>query len=571
MSSNYSYSILSEGKALGTSMNVQHLVVFNDINRIPNAKIILRDGDVSAQKFMISSGELFKPGKQIEIFLGSVDKLNSVFKGIVVNHALKVADGTSILEVVCKHPVVHLTTRKTNHIFRDSTDLDAIYSLLNEHQIEFDKCDLDSLAHEQLVHYDSYAWDFICARAEANGFLLYFDNHKLKIGRPEPTDKETFVCEYGNNVLQFYAQLNGLSQYDKVESKSWSAAEQQVTTATATASYINNQGNISSAELSDLMKQTSYELFHSGNLPAPELQSWAMAKANKSSMSKTTGNIKVLGTILSQTGKTMKLSGFGDRFNGLAMITGVRHEFYNGSWTVDIQFGLSDQWFAQRQDFNALPASGLLPAIAGLQVATVLELQGDPEGESRIKIKIPLVEDTEDGIWAKIVQLYAGNHHGTFFLPEIGDEVIVGFLNSDPRSPVVVGAVYSSSNPGPANFSNDNHQKGIVSRSNISLKFDEEKKSIKLSTPGGYVISINEQEKKIEINDANHNNIMLDPKGITMKSVNSITISSDKDVIIEGINVQCKAKGNLHLEGSAGTKMASSGLTAVTGSLVTIN
>jgi len=57
-----------------------------------------------------------------------------------------------------------------------------------------------------------------------------------------------------------------------------------------------------------------------------------------------------------------------------------------------------------------------------------------------------MISTSDDGIWARISTLDAGKQRGTFFRPEIGDEVIVGFLNDDPRYPVVLGMVNSSAN-----------------------------------------------------------------------------------------------------------------------------
>ena len=75
--------------------------------------------------------------------------------------------------------------------------------------------------------------------------------------------------------------------------------------------------------------------------------------------------------------------------------------------------------------------------------------EGDPDGEDRIQVRLPLVDPAADGIWARWVSPDAGNQRGIYWRPEIGDELLVGFLNDDPRDPVVLGMLHSSVNPSP--------------------------------------------------------------------------------------------------------------------------
>src|SRR5260370_33648601 len=112
----------------------------------------------------------------------------------------------------------------------------------------------------------------------------------------------------------------------------------------------------------------------------------------------------------------------------------------------------------------------------------VTALENDPVGEDRIKCRLPLVSTSEEGIWARLATLDAGNDRGTYFRPEIDDEVVVGFLNDDPRHPVILGMCHSSAKPTPEPAKDDNHHKGYVSRKKLKLTFDDEKKIILVRT-----------------------------------------------------------------------------------------
>jgi Rhs element Vgr protein len=223
------------------------------------------------------------------------------------------------------------------------------------------------------------------------------------------------------------------------------------------------------------------------------------------------------------------LLGVGDRFNGNVFVTGVLHH-YEGLWQTDIQFGWREDWFYKKEDVMDKPASGLLPGINGLQIGIVDDLN-DQElgGQFRVKVHIPTVSGTNDGIWARVATLDAGDKHGVYFRPQKSDEVVLGFLNDDPRDPIILGYLHSKSNkeaPLPAT-ANELHY-GIVTKQGLKLIFDDTNKKLTLRVPSGSkekTIIINDSGA-IEMKDDNDNSIKMDSSGITIKSTKGIKIDA---------------------------------------------
>jgi uncharacterized protein involved in type VI secretion and phage assembly len=265
------------------------------------------------------------------------------------------------------------------------------------------------------------------------------------------------------------------------------------------------------------------------------------------------------------------LSGFGDRFNGDVYVSGIHHQIANGNWVTNIQFGFSKEWFHETYNITSPPASGLLPAVRGLQIGVVTQLEEDPEGEERIKVRIPIVDSEAEGIWCRLSCLDAGNERGTFFRPEVDDEVIIGFVNDDPRDGVVLGMLHSSSKPSPESITQDNFKKGYISREQLKLEFDDEKKIITVATPGGNSLVLDEDEGSITMKDQNGNKIILNDSGITIESAKEINLKAGTDIKMEGINIEATAQGSFKSEGSASAEISSGGSTVVKGSLVQIN
>ncbi|HKL30939.1 MAG TPA: type VI secretion system tip protein VgrG, partial [Tangfeifania sp.] len=289
-------------------------------------------------------------------------------------------------------------------------------------------------------------------------------------------------------------------------------------------------------------------------------------------MSKVRGRVKFQGIPEVKPGKTIKLDGVGDRFNGKVYVSAVRHQITEGNWTVDAQFGIDPKWFTEKHNINDLPASGLLAAINGLQIGIVTQLESDPDGEDRIQVKLPIVNNEEQGIWARVATLDAGENRGSFFRPEIDDEVIVGFINENPNDAVVLGMMNSSAKPAPLSASDDNHEKGFVTRSEMKLIFNDDEKSMTLETPNGNKMVLSDDDGGIKIEDENGNFIELNSDGITIESAKEINYKSSTDMKMEsGTNLELKAGAQFKAEGSAGAEVSTSAVAIVKGSLVQIN
>jgi uncharacterized protein involved in type VI secretion and phage assembly len=154
----------------------------------------------------------------------------------------------------------------------------------------------------------------------------------------------------------------------------------------------------------------------------------------------------------------------------------------------------------------------------------------------------------------------------------VDDEVVVGFLNSDPRFGIILGKLHSSKNAAPITASNNNHEKGYVSRSEMKMVFDDDKKIITIETPGGHKAILNDEETSITLEDSNGNKLVMNQDGIEIESIKDFKIKAAKDIKGEAdFNLELKAGANAKVEGSAGAELSSGAATAVKGSIVQIN
>ena len=564
------HKILIEGEELSKTYQVKSIVVHNEVNRIPMAQLVIIDGEAATRDFKLSNEDLLIPGKKIEITAGYHSDEETIYKGIVIKHNIKIKDGNSCLIIECKDEAVKLTIGRKSKYFYEVKDSEVFEEIIGNYSLD-NEVEATNFSHKEIIQYNTSDWDFIVSRAQANGKLCFVENGKITIKKPDVTSESIETVTFGSTMLDFDAEIDARNQFSKVSSYSWSYTNQELVEIEATNPNIALNGNLGTGDLAATIELENFELRHGGSISDVELQDWADAKLLFQQLSKIRGRVKFQGIPSVKPNTILTLEGVGDRFNGKAYITGVFHEISDGNWTIDAQFGLNPEWFSETYDINAPAASGVIPAIKGLHIGIVTQLQDDPDGEDRILVKIPIINSEEQGIWCRVTSLDAGENRGAFFRPEIEDEVIVGFINEDPNNAVVLGMLNSSGKPAPIVASDDNNEKGFVTRSEMKLLFDDEKKSIAIETPAGKKIVLDEDAGTIVIEDENSNVITMDSNGIKMESAGKIELIATGDVTIEGANVNLKASTQFKAEGSAGVEMSSSATAVLKGSVVQIN
>lgn len=564
-------TILSDGRQISKAYHVISITVTRSINKISHAKIILLDGDVAEETFELSNSEDFVPGREIEIQAGYHSEEKTIFKGLVTHHGVKVRKNKpSFLVVECKDPAVKMTIARNSAYYVDMTDGDIIEELIGNHGLTADVEATDA-QHQEMVQYYTTDWDFMVARAEVNGKLIFVDDSTIGVKAPDTGQRPVLSLVHGSTIMEFEAAMDARSQLAATRASSWDYSTQELLEADSDSVTFNEHGNIEASGLADVIGLDAMPLRHTGQVEDTQLKSWADARLLKSRLAKIIGRVKCQGFGEIKPGHMLELKGVGDRFNGNAYVTGVRQQITARNWETDIQFGSAPQWFAENNNVADKPASSLLPAVSGLQIGVVTKLEEDPNGEDRIQVRMPIIDPQEDGIWARVASLDAGENRGAFFRPEIGDEVVLGFLNDDPRDAVVLGMLNSSAKPAPITASDDNHEKGVVTRSEMKMIFDDDKVSLTIETPNGNKIIISDDEGSIVITDENSNSVTMDSAGIAIESPGDINIKADGDVNVEGTNTNIKASAQCKAEGSAGVEISSSATAVVKGSLVQIN
>jgi Rhs element Vgr protein len=576
-----SFGIQVEGKAIDPTYQVMSLSIMKEVNRIPVAKIIVRDGDAAQRNFELSNTDTFIPGKKIVISLGFDGNNSQAFKGIITRQSIKVREnGNTELSVECRDESVKMTIGRHSRYFQDRKDSQLFDDLIGRYPGLSSDSQATKLTHKQIVQHHITDWDLLLLRAEANGMLVIVKDGVVRIARPDTSTAPVVQITYGFSVMEFEAEMDARDQWKKVEAHSWDSVNQQLFTADTTeVSAFTQPGNIPGSDLATAVGPDTYEMHHSGYLLEQELQDWVDGLMLRSRLSKTRGRARVTGFSGINPGDMATLAGVGDRFNGNVYVTAVRQDVTAGSWDTQVQFGLNPERYAEAfSNINDPLSSGLIGSVHGLQIGKVVHLENDPDGEFRIQVKVPVIDDNAEGLWTRVASLDAGASRGAFFMPEIGDEVIVGFINDDPRHAVMLGMLHSSTKQAPITPQDANNEKGFTTRSKMRVHFNDQTKTITIDTPAGNSIQLDEQGTKVEIVDQNSNKITMDSSGITVDSPLKVTIKAGTDLSISAgtslsigaPSITIKADASLDVEGAL-AKLAAQGIMEISGSIVKIN
>jgi Rhs element Vgr protein len=544
------YQILINGQVANPVYELLSMVITREVNRVPAATIVFKDGDPSSRTFALSEQPDFAPGVPVVIKLGRDGQNDQAFKGIVVKHAIRVREnGQSELQIVCKDEAVRMTIGRHSKYYTQEKDSELIDTLVTSYPNLSCQMDDSKLQYEEVVQHHCSDWDFMLMRAEANGMLVNVIDGVVKIAVPRTGTDTALQVAFGSSLLEFEAEMDARNQWKNVEAHSWDYHNQALFTSdSSSVAGWSEAGNIAGSTLAQTINLANFELHHSGYLTEAELQLWAQGQMLRSLLAKINGRAKCNGFSGIKPADMLAVTGVGARFNGNVFVTAVRQEVGNGMWDTHIQFGMDTRRYAELyQDVDDRSAAGLVGGIRGLQIGVVVKLESDPEGQDRIQVRLPMVDNNADGIWTRVASLDAGNSRGAFFRPEIGDEVIVGFINDDPREAVVLGMLNSSAKPAPVTARDKNDIKGFTTRSKMHITFDDGKNTITIDTPNQNQIVLDDTGGKISISDQNRNSITMDSSGITITSATG------------DININATA-GNVNL--SAGIALTAKGTTA---------
>lgn len=198
--------------------------------------------------------------------------------------------------------------------------------------------------------------------------------------------------------------------------------------------------------------------------------------------------------------------------------------------------------------------------IFGVAPAQVLN-NVDETGKGRVQVRLPWMPGYEP--WARVCVLVAGDSQGTYFIPQVGDEVLLAFSQGDVREPYVIGSLWNGQDQPPADAPDDPINTRLIrTPSGHEVAFDEIEGSISITSSDGQKITLDPE--KIEVANADGTAVL------TLETDGSITIKSSVEIDLEAPKISIQGD-TLEVQGSASASIDGGGLCEIQAALVKIN
>lgn len=562
------------------SPHIQTIRVEKRINKIARAEIAINDGNVSEQKFTLFEANTFSIGDDIIIKAGGdATTLIQIFKGVISGVSTQIVHKKSIVTIECLDKAIGMSKGRKTDVFLNKKDDAIIKELIAKTTGLTATADACTITHEKLVQYGISDWDFMIMRAEANGLFVYNADAAVSVKKPVLTAAATATFSYGKEVLAFESQTTGEFAIGSFQVTHW-----DYDTSTVKVGQSSESGSLSTptgvlfTKVKALASPTEVGLTTAGMHKADQHKEILNAKVIRSYLASQRGSVTVPGNITPVLGDIIEITGLGT-LAGKFFVSGIEHHVFEGQFVTTYEFGIDEKTYFEKYPAIHNDSVASYTGFAhGVQLGSVTKLDGDPLTQQRIQVKLP-VFGSDALFWARLSFPDAGKDRGIFFVPDVGDEVVVSFLDGDPAQPVILGTLYNKTNTAPSTITATNDKRIIQSKSKVIIEFDETKKNLTLKTPAGNSILMDDAAG-ITITDKNGNSIAMGSTGITLNTTKEIFLKATKGISIAasagpvkitGLEIAGEATTTLKLAGKATAEVTASGILTLKGALVKIN
>ncbi len=409
-----------------------------------------------------------------------------------------------------------------------------------------------SEVHDWIVQSNISDWDFLEGLCRDNGLELSVREGTLHAQPPPSTSQgATLAIEYGVNIIALRAAITAAEHVDSVEVRTWDPKTKAVLVGTGSAQ--SSEGTSVGVQPSAVARTFSPPPMRVTDAPyaasKPGVDALAKALAAQVASAYTQLEATVHGNPLYAAGKVVELKGFGNPYDGTWVITSVRHVVDSGAYSCTLTVSGSED----RTLFGLVSDNGQrrAPGTVGGLVPAIVTNNNDPDKLGRVKVKFPWLDDNLESDWARTLQM-GGGSGGGLMIPEVDDEVLVGFEQGYMSRAFVLGGLYNGKDKPVAGdvteFVGGGKVKGrtIASRTKhrLELMDDPSKDGVLLVTGDGNL------------------SLRLDKKGTTIqiKSNGKVEISGDTDLSLKaGGNAVIEATGNMDLKANGNVTVKASG------------
>ncbi|MGB1308470.1 MAG: type VI secretion system Vgr family protein [Oceanihabitans sp.] len=511
-------------------------------------------------------------------------KFKGVIIGLKIKKGLQASEGDFLI-IKAQSPTILAEDGPHYTSFNEMTFTNIIDETFNNYDsskltvdTKNSKLNRDSITYT--VQYNESCFNFAKRLAARNGEWMYYNGETLKFGINDNNEEELTLFQ-GRDLLEFSTAIGPIPHNYNFYTNDYTTSE----------IHISKTKNISNANAGILgaINESADELFPN------ETRIWLNQSDDNNAKSRLDNNVNIQNSAIQS--KQIRISGLCDN-PGIAIGRLIKIN-QNNYRVIKVTHNCSNHgqyenvFEAIVAGNNIYPLTNVLEYPKAESQTALVKENHDPDGMGRVKVQFPWQE--EQGLlspWIRSISPSASNGQGFFFIPELGDEVLVDFEGGNAESPYVIGGVYNAkSKPPSASSNSSNHIKMLQTRSGCVIILDDNAGSIKLQDAAGSLILL-DGEGNIVINAVEQLNIdskagffngsetvNIGSPDTTVAGDSSLWLTSDAELKADGANAVVEAKsGKAELKGvvvevnaATNAKINATAITEIKGAQVKLN
>ena len=505
------YCLLSLDGEPFLSRNSYEVILEQKTNAHDTFSIIVPDDALDTYEGFVMENSKKLLGKKISLSYWQYGSENQVFSGIVTGLKNRKESGYGKLVITGHSPSILLENGRADRSF-EQLSLSQIVKEIGvnypqEGKIHAEEQELNvRRVLPYTVQSQESDFGFIQRLATRYGEYFYYNGKELIFGnKAEPV----LELSEGRELIELEFELGLRAQgfsglaYDAEKGESIQYNAQEVQTE-----WKENALQAVAVQASKQLFGNAPKSVFSGSEKSQELEEMLLKeKENRESLIWVRGRSR---DSRLKNGSRAKLTDINGRAMETYRIVEIRH-YYNGDEYYNEFVGVSDVLHPPYQDSGAFPKSHE-------QMGRVVE-NADPLGLGRVRVQMMWQEaGSEKTPWIRLLQPHSGSGKGFYFVPEIGEEVLVGFQGGNAEKPYVIGTQYNGKEKS-GYADKENSIKAVHTRSGHKLVFTE--------------------DESILITDKSGNEILLDTKG------SNITITTPETMTLNAKNLNINVSQNM--------------------------
>jgi phage protein D len=447
--------------------------------------------------------------------------------------------------VVRGYDVSHRLHRgRYNRSFLGMKDSDIVRKIAGELEIQIGNVEDTGIVHDYVFQENQTNMEFLRERATRNGFELFVQDNKLYCRKPK--SETTLQLDWLNDISKFSVRVTTAEQVGSVEVRGWDYGKKQAIVETKNSEQlVTGTGHGKGSRASGRLKPNLAKML------VVDQPIWTTTEASKMAQALCDelggefvyADAAAEGDPSIRPGRIVKLRQLGEKYSGDYYITETRHFYSQRVYRTDF----SVRGLREGSLLSTLSPQIHLQPGQTLMVGIVTNNK-DPKGWGRVKVKYPTLTEDHESNWARVVGLGAADQRGFYCLPEVNDEVLVGFEHGDIHRPYIIGGVWNGKDQ-TVETVDDTIDNGKVRLRTIKTRVGHtiqcvesdkgaSQKGVYITTADGHKVHLNDSDGFIEVKTKGGHTMKMSDQGgiptIAIKSTGNIDITASGNITVKG-------------------------------------